>query len=55
MTRSIFADITGMGPKRIEVLWQIFDSMEELQKTSAAVIKHKTGFLQRPLWICERK
>ena len=47
MTRSIFADIVGMGPKRIKVLWQTFDSMEKLQKTSATVIKQKTGFSER--------
>ena len=44
MTRSIFEEITGMGPKRINTLWKTFDSLEDLSKASMEEIKEKTGF-----------
>ena len=44
MTRSIFEEIAGMGPKRINTLWKTFDSLEDLSKASMEEIKEKTGF-----------
>ena len=44
MTRSIFEEIIGMGPKRINTLWKTFNSLEDLSKASLEEIKEKTGF-----------
>ena len=47
MTKSIFGDIPGMGPKRIQKLWQRFASLEEIQKSRIVEIKEKTGFPEK--------
>ena len=39
MTRSIFEEIAGMGPKRINTIWKAFDSLEDiLQQCNAITI-----------------
>jgi excinuclease ABC subunit C len=47
MTRSIFKDIPGMGPKRIQILWKKFDSFQAIQNSSLSQIKEKTGFSEK--------
>ena len=47
MTKSIFEDISGMGPKRINKLWQEFDSLENIQEAKFEEIMQKTGFPEK--------
>ena len=44
MTKSQFEDIPGIGPKRLKVLWEKFDSVEAIQNASIEEIIEKTGF-----------
>ena len=50
MTKSIFEDIPGMGKKRIQKLWQEFESLEVIQNASINELKEKTGFSEK---LCE--
>ncbi len=50
MTKSIFEDIPGMGKKRIQKLWQEFESLEVIQNASINELKKKTGFSEK---LCE--
>ena len=47
MTKSIFEDIPGMGPKRIQKLWKEFESLESIQKTSLKELEKQTGFSKK--------
>ena len=47
MIKSIFNDIPGMGPKRIQKLWKEFDSLEEIQKLSLNEIEKRTSFSKK--------
>ena len=47
MTKSIFEDIPGMGPKRIRKLWMTFDSLEIIKKTTMKNLKKQTGFSEK--------
>ncbi len=47
MTKSIFADIPGMGPKRIKRLWQEFKSLEEIKESKKENIMIKTSFPEK--------
>ena len=44
MTLSIFEDIPGMGKKRVQKLWEVFESLEDIKSTSVDKIKDKCGF-----------
>jgi excinuclease ABC subunit C len=44
MTLSLFEDIPGMGKKRVQKLWEVFESLEEIKSASADEIKTKCGF-----------
>jgi len=44
MTKSIFEEIPGMGKKRIQKLWQEFESLEAIQNASLIGLREKTGF-----------
>ncbi len=50
MTKSIFEDIPSMGKKRIQKLWQEFESLEVIQNASINELKKKTGFSEK---LCE--
>ena len=50
MTKSIFEDIPSMGKKRIQKLWQEFESLEVIQNASINELKEKTGFSEK---LCE--
>ena len=50
MTKSIFEGIPGMGKKRIQKLWQEFESLEVIQNASINELKKKTGFSEK---LCE--
>jgi len=50
MTKSIFEDIPGMGKKRIQKLWQEFNSLEAIKDASLNELKKKTGFSDK---LCE--
>jgi len=50
MTKSIFEGIPGMGKKRIQKLWQEFESLEVIQNASINELKEKTGFSEK---LCE--
>ena len=50
MAKSIFEDIPGMGPKRIQKLWQEFESIKDIQRSKVEKIKEKTGFSKE---LCE--
>ena len=41
--KSIFDDIKGMGPKRVQKIWEVYDSIEEIKKDSVKSIHTKTG------------
>jgi excinuclease ABC subunit C len=44
MTLSLFEDIPGMGKKRVQKLWEVFESLEDIKSASADEIKTKCGF-----------
>ena len=44
MTLSVFEDIPGMGKKRVQKLWEVFESLEDIKAASADDIKIKCGF-----------
>jgi excinuclease ABC subunit C len=50
MTKSIFEEIPGMGKKRIQKLWQEFNSLEAIKDASLNELKEKTGFSEK---LCE--
>ena len=50
MAKSIFEDIPGMGPKRIQKLWQGFNSIKDIQGSRVEKIREKTGFPEK---LCE--
>ena len=50
MTKSIFEEIPSMGKKRIQKLWQEFESLEVIQNASINELKEKTGFSEK---LCE--
>ena len=50
MTKSIFEGIPGMGKKRIQKLWQEFNSLEAIKDASLNELKEKTGFSEK---LCE--
>jgi len=41
--KSIFDDIKGMGPKRVQKIWEVYDSIEDIKKDSVKSIHTKTG------------
>ena len=43
MISSIFQDIPGMGKKRVQKLWEVFESLEDIKVASADDIKTKCG------------
>ena len=47
MTKSIFEEIPGMGPKRIQKLWKEFESLEAIQESSLKEIVGRTGFSEK--------
>ena len=47
MTESIFEDIPGMGPKRIQKLWKEFESLEAIQESSLQEIEKRTHFSKK--------
>ncbi len=47
MTKSIFEEIPGMGPKRIQKLWKEFESLVAIQKSSLQEIEKRTGFSKK--------
>ena len=47
MTKSIFEEIPGMGKKRIQKLWQEFESLEAIEKSSLKEIVGRTGFSKK--------
>jgi excinuclease ABC subunit C len=47
MTKSIFEEIPGMGKKRIQKLWQEFESLEAIEKSSLNEIVGRTGFSKK--------
>ena len=47
MTKSIFEDISGIGVKRIIIIWKTFDSLEDIGKSSLKEIRQKTGFSKK--------
>jgi|TARA_B110000438_G_scaffold173159_1_gene165476 excinuclease ABC subunit C len=44
MTLSMFEDIPGMGKKRVQKLWEVFESLEDIRSASVDEIKDKCGF-----------
>lgn len=50
MTTSVLDDIPGVGPKRIQAIWKVFSSLEELAHASADDIAAKAGL---PLAVAE--
>ena len=44
MTLSVFEDIPGIGKKRVQKLWEVFESLEDIKFASADEIKTKCGF-----------
>ena len=44
MTVSIFEDIPGLGKKRVQKLWQVFESLDQIKTASIKDIKTKCGF-----------
>jgi len=44
MTLSIFEDIPGIGRKRVQKLWEAFESLEDIKSASVDKIKDKCGF-----------
>tara|TARA_B110000438_G_C15338279_1_gene446771 strand:- start:383 stop:556 length:174 start_codon:yes stop_codon:yes gene_type:complete len=44
MTLSVFEDIPGMGKKRVQKLWEVFESLEDIKVASTDDIKTKCGF-----------
>ena len=47
MTKSIFEEIPGMGKKRIQKLWQEFESLKVIRNTSLNELREKTGFSEK--------
>ena len=47
MTKSIFEEIPGMGSKRIQLLWNKFESIKEIQDSKTEMIREKTGFPEK--------
>ena len=47
MTKSIFEEIPGMGPKRIQKLWKEFESLKAIKKSSLKEIEERTGFSEK--------
>ena len=45
--KSIFEKIPGMGKKRIQKLWQEFESLEAIEKSSLQEIVGRTGFSKK--------
>ena len=43
MTLSVFEDISGLGNKRLQELWKIFKSIDNIKKTTASEIINKTN------------
>jgi excinuclease UvrABC nuclease subunit len=41
---SAFEDIPGMGKKRVQKLWEVFESLEDIKVASMNDIKTKCGF-----------
>jgi excinuclease ABC subunit C len=41
--KSIFDNINGLGPKRIEEIWKNYDSIEDFKKDSISLINDKTN------------
>jgi len=44
MTLSVFEDIPGIGKKRVQKLWEVFESLEDIKFASVDEIKTKCGF-----------
>ena len=51
MMKSIFDDISGMGPKRVKKLWDSFKTLKDIQNSTKEEIHLKTGF---PIKISEQ-
>ena len=47
MILSIFKDIPGMGKKRVQKLWGIFESLDDIKSASTEDIKAKCGFSEK--------
>ncbi|MBC8311092.1 MAG: excinuclease ABC subunit C [Candidatus Marinimicrobia bacterium] len=47
MTLSIFEDIPGMGKKRVQKLWEVFESLDHIKSSSVETIKSKCGFSEK--------
>ncbi len=47
MTLSIFEDIPGMGKKRIQTLWDNFETLDEIKSASIIHIKTLCGFSEK--------
>jgi excinuclease ABC subunit C len=47
MTLSIFEDIPGMGKKRVQTLWDNFESLEDIKSATMEEIKTKCGFSEK--------
>jgi len=47
MILSIFEDIPGMGKKRVQKLWETFDSLEDIKSASVDDIKTKCAFPEK--------
>ncbi len=47
MTLSIFEDIPGMGKKRVQTLWDNFESLEDIKSATVEEIKTKCGFSEK--------
>lgn len=43
MTRSVLEEISRMGPKRIQAVWKVFTSIDELKNASSKEIQSKTN------------
>jgi excinuclease UvrABC nuclease subunit len=43
MYKSTISDIKGIGKKRIQSIWNNYDSLKELSKDSKSNIRNKTG------------
>jgi len=49
MIDSVFSGITGLGPKRLKILWKEFETLDDIKLSSIINIKKKTGL---PKSIC---
>ena len=47
MTKSILDDIYGIGPKKRDIIWKNFSSIDELRSTSINEIKKRTKFSEK--------